>query len=211
MGAVSSTNAPPDVKAASQARGLVVGGYSTAAVGLLAFLTINGASGTSTAATIGTALLIAIGLLLPAAGMLLLRRGLGPAKGATRYGFAMQAFGLAGLLFGVVLLVVVPSLSGYFLSAAFVVTASVLAIAGAVLLRGHYIGTVASKARGGAYLILGTVLIFSGVGLIVGSDIAFEYLISQVENTINVDIGATVTACGCVLAAYSFFSLNSRS
>lgn len=27
------------------------------------------------------------------------------------------------------------------------------------------------------------------------------------ENTVYVDIGATVAACGCVLAAYAFFDL----
>ena len=120
----------------------------------------------------------------------------------------MQAFGLLGLLFGVVLIVVTSSLSGYLVSAVFVATAGVSAIAGAVLLRRHFISAIASNTRGVAYLIFGTALIFSGVGLIVGSNIAFEYLISQVENTIYVDIGATVSACGCVLAAYSFFVLS---
>ena len=123
MGANSSTNSPTDMKTASKAWGLVVAGYSTAAMALVAFLTINGASGIPTAATIGTAFLVAIGLLLPAAGMLQLRRGLGPIKRAARYGFAMQAFGLLGLLFGAVLVVVASSLSGYLLSAVFVVTA----------------------------------------------------------------------------------------
>lgn len=178
----------------------------------MAFLTINGASGIPTAATIGTAVLVVIGLLLPAAGMLLLRRGLGAIKSAARYGFAMQALGLLGLLFGVVLVVAASSLSGYFVSAVFVVTTGVLAIAGAVLLRGHYMFASSSNtSRAVAYLIFGTALIFSGVGLIVGSNIAFEYLISQVENTIYVDIGATVSACGCILAAYSFFALHNRS
>ena len=90
-------------------------------------------------------------------------------------------------------------------------TSGVLAIAGAVFLRGQFTRAIASNTNGVAYLILGTALIFSGVGLIVGSNIAFEYLISQVENTIYVDIGATVSACGCVLAAYSFFVLHNRS
>jgi hypothetical protein len=210
MVAISSMNSPLDVKTASKAGGLVVAGYSTAALALVAFLTINGASGIPPAATIGTAGLVAIGLLLPAAGMLQLRRGLGPIKSAARYGFAMQAFGLLGLLFGVVLVVVASSLSGYLVSAVFVVTAGVSTIAGAVLLRGHY-SAIASNTRGVAYLIFGTALIFSGAGLIVGSNIAFEYLISQMENTIYVDIGATVSACGCVLAAYSFFVLHDRS
>src|SRR5271157_5840447 len=139
MGAVSSTNAPHDGKTAAKAWGLVDAGYSTATGALVAFLTINGASGIPTATTIFTAVLVVIGLLLPAAGMLLLRRGISAIKSATRYGFAMQAFGLLGLLFGVVLVVSVSSLSGFLLSAVFVVTAGGLAIAGAVLLRGQYI------------------------------------------------------------------------
>jgi hypothetical protein len=208
MGAVSSTNSPHDGKTSSKAWGLVVAGYSTATGALVAFLTINGASGIPTATTIFTAVLVVIGLLLPAAGMLLLRRGISTIKSAARYGFAMQAFGLLGLLFGVVLVVSVSSLSGFLLSAVFVVTAGVLAIAGAVLLRGQYISAEVSNTRGAAYLIFGTVLIFSGVGLIVGSNIAFEYWISQVENTVYVDIGATISACGCVLSAYSFFVLH---
>ena len=77
MGVISPTNSPTDVKAAPKAWGLVVAGYSTAAMGLVAFLTINGASGIPTAVTIGTAVLVGIGLLLPTAGMLQLRRGLG--------------------------------------------------------------------------------------------------------------------------------------
>ena len=206
----SLTRSPSDVKTPPKAWRLVVAGYSTAAVALVTFLTINGASGIPSAATIGTAGLVAIGFLLPVTGMLLLRRDLGSIKSAARYGFAMQAFGLLGLLIGVVLVVAIASLTGYLLSAVFVATAGVLAIAGAVLLRGHY-STTAPNSRGVTYLIFGTALVFSGAGLIVGSNIAFEYLISQVQNTVYVDLGATVSACGCVLAAYSFFVLHSRS
>jgi small basic protein len=211
MAAVSSMNSPPEVKTASKAWSLIVAGYSTAAVGLVAFLTFNGASGTPVAATIGTAGSVVIGFLLLITGMLQPRRALGPTKSAARSGFAMQAFGLLGLLLGVVLVVAVPSLSSYFLSAAFVVISAVLAIAGALFLRGHYANTTQSNTRIASYMILGTALIFLGAGLIVGSNIAYEYLISQVENTVYVDIGATVSACGCVLAAYSFFVSRSRS
>ncbi len=119
----------------------------------------------------------------------------------------MQAFGLIGLLFGVVLVVVVSSLSGYLLSAVFVAMAGVLAIAGATLLRGHF----ASNNESVACLIFGTALIFTGVGIIVASNIAFEYLISQLENTIYIDIGATISACGCILSAYSFYDLHNRN
>jgi len=210
MGATPSTNPPPGAETASKAWGLVVAGYSMGAVALVAFLTINGASGISAAATIGTAGLVAIGLLLPAAGLLQLRRGIDSSQRAARYGFAMQGLGLIGLLLGVVIVVATSSVSGYLVSAVLVVIAGVSAIAGAVLLRAHYISAVASNTRGAVYLILGTGLIFSGVGLVVASNIAFEYLISQVQETVFVDVGATVSACGCVLAAYSFFGLNSR-
>ncbi len=205
MGAKSPTKSKPDAKKASKAWVLIVAGYSTAAVALVAFLTINGASGIPTAATIGTAALIAIGLLLPAAGMLQLWRGLDPTKRAEKYGFSMQAFGLITLFFGTLLIVALSTLTAYLISAALVTTAGVSAIAGAVFLHKHFTKTNVSNPGGAAFLILGTVLIFSGVGAIVGSNIAFEYLISQVQNTVYVDTGAAVSACGFVFAAYSFY------
>ena len=191
---------------ASKAWRLVVAGYSTAAVALVLFLTINGASGIPTVAIVGTALLIVIGLLLPTAGLLQSRRSLGPIKSSARHGFVMQVFGLIGLLFGVVLVAFISSLSGYFISAVLVALSSVLAIAGATLLRRHF----ASNNRSAAFLIFGTALIFSGVGLIVASNIAFEYLISQLQNTVYVDIGATVSSYGCVIAAYSYLKLATK-
>jgi hypothetical protein len=198
------------VKTSSKAWGIVVTGYSTAAVALVAFLTINGVSGIPTAAIIGTGILIAIGLLLPIAGMLQLRKGLGSIKSAGRYGFAMQAFGLLGLLFAVVLVVGFSSLTGYLISALFVTTAGVSSISGAVLLRAYFINSTKLNAKGVLCLIFGTGLIFSGVALIVGSNIAFQYFISQLENTVYVDIGATISSCGCVLTAYSFYVLYNR-
>jgi len=187
----------------------VVAGYSTAAAALVAFLTINGASGIPTAATIGTAVLLAIGLLLPAAGVLQLRSGQGPTAGGARLGYPLQALGLVGLLFGLVLIVVTATLSGYLVGAVLIATSGVLAMSGAVLLRGYYVAT-AADAGGVACLMSGTALIFSGAGAVVGSNIAFEYLISQVQNTVCVDAGATVSACGCVLLAYAFFVLHNR-
>jgi len=195
--------------ASPKAKGLVVAGYSTAAAALVAFLTINGASGIPTAATIGTAVLIATGLLMPAAGMIQLRRRLGPIEGAARLGYAAQALGLVGLLFGVVLIVATSSLPGDLVGAFSIVAAGALSIVGALLLRRYYLSATAN-AGGVAFLMLGTLVIFSGVGLIVGSNVAFWYLISQVQNTVYVDIGATITACGCVIEAYSFRVLHDR-
>jgi hypothetical protein len=119
----------------------------------------------------------------------------------------MQAFGLLGLLFGVVIVVAAPSFSSYIIGAVFVITASVSAIGGAILSRVHFMSVSSSNNLAVWYLILGTTLIFSGVGLIVASNIGLEFFVSSVENTIYVDIGAAVSACGSVLAAYSFFSL----
>ncbi len=210
MGALSSPDPPANLTSAPKAGRLVVAGYSTAAVALVAFLTINGASGIPEAATLGAAGLLVVGLLLPAAGMLQLRRRPGATERAARFGYSAQAIGLVGLLLGLVLIVVTATLSGYLIGAVFIVTAGVSALAGAVSLRRHYSAIVA-KAEGVSWLILGTALLFAGAGVVVGSNIAFEYLLSQVQNTIYVDVGATIAACGCVVAAYSFLVLRVRS
>ena len=207
MGEKSSANSSINEKPASNTWRLVVTGYSMLAVALAVFLTINGASGIPSAAPIVTAGLMLIGFLLSAVGMLKLRSAISSIRNAGRYGFALQVFGLLSLLIGVVLVVAVSSLSGYLLSAIFVVLAGVFAISGAVLLHRYF----ASNVKGAIFLVFGTALIYSGVALIVASNIAFEYLISQVQNTIYVDIGATISACGCILSAYSFFVIHNRS
>jgi uncharacterized membrane protein YidH (DUF202 family) len=208
-GEIHSTKSPVDVKS-SKAWSLLVMGYSVGTVALVVFLTINGASGIPTMAMIITAVLVAIGLFLPAAGMLRLRRIVDPAQRAARNGFAMQALGLIGLFFGVALVVAVSSLSGYFASAVIVVTMGALALLGGVFLTRHHTSFGASSARVVVCLVLGMALLFLGTGLIAGSNIAYQYVISQVENTIYVDIGATVSACGCVIAAYSSFVLRNH-
>jgi len=207
MRGISPTDSTTDVKS-SKVWGLVVAGYSTAVAGLIAFLTINGASGTPTSAVIGTAGLLTMGLLLPAAGMLLLRRSVNSNRGAAKLGFTTLGFGLIGLYLGVVLVYFESSLSGLLVSAFLLVASSALAMVGAIFLRRLYISTGGSKTKGVGYLILGTALLFSGVGLIVGSKIAFFYLIPQLESIVYMDVGATVSAYGCVLAAYSFFVLH---
>jgi hypothetical protein len=211
MSRMSTKISPFAVRTTSKVWSLIVLGYSIEFVALVAFLTINGASGIPTAATIATVILIVAGLLLPASGMLLLRRSIDPAKKAARNGLALQGFGLIGLLIGVVIAYTASALTGFFVSLLFIIMSGASALAGVIFMRRHYVSIGVSNVRNIRWLVLGTVLIFSGVGLIAGSNIAFEYyVLSQVENTVFVDIGATVTAWGCVLAAYSFFVLHNR-
>ena len=191
---------------------MVVAGYATATFGLIAYLTINGVSGIPTVAAIGTAGLVAIGLLLPAGGMLQLRRTVNQRHRAARYGLAMQGLGLVGLLFGVVSLPISSSLSPLFvISAVFIVSSGASALVGALLLRSDYADIGASNNRGAGYLILGTTLIYSGVALILGSNVASYFFLQKVGNTAWTDAGAAVSACGSVIAAYSFFVLHTRS
>lgn len=161
-------------------------GYATLAIVLLAVLTLNGATGLPAAATIVTSVLFCAGLLLAAAGMLRVSRG---------RGVLLQSAGLIGLLPALVLLQFASSVSGYVVAAAVITLSAVVGCAGAVLLRTPS-------------LILGTALVFLGAGVVAASDIAGQFLISSLQNTVLVDIGATVSACGCVLAAYSFFVLR---
>jgi hypothetical protein len=203
MEAIASANHP--VNAKTTACNLVAAGYATATIGLVALLTTNGASGIPTAATIATGGLIVIGLLLPAAGMLQLRRAVNHNRRAARYGLAMQGLGLIGLLLGVVPVVVSPSLPLLPVSAVLIVISAALGLVGAFLLRGHYANIGASNRSGIEYLIPGTALIFGGVGVILWSNVAFYFLLSDLGNTVFTDVGAAISACGSVIAAYAFF------
>lgn len=175
----------------------VIVGYAMATIGLLVVLTTNGASATPTAVTISTSLVISVGILLPAAGMLQQRRAVDRDRGAARRGLAMQGFGLVGLLFGVLLLSVSSVLPVLFASAVLIVISGMLAIGGACLLRGP--------------LILGTALIFAGAAVIVSSEIAYCFLLSDLEATISEDVGTAVAACGCVVAGCSVFGRSPAS
>ena len=108
----------------SKSWAVVVTGYGILAAAMLAFLTSNGLSST-TAGTISTAVLLALGLLLPAAGMLELARRIDPPRRATRKGLVLQALSLIGLLIGLVLSFVASSTSGYLVSAVFIVLSGV--------------------------------------------------------------------------------------
>lgn len=203
MGAIPTAESTPAVKPALRGWSLIVAGYSVSAAGLVAFLTINGALVPGVATAVTSALVI-LGLVLPALGMLQMARGVDPVQRGTRRGLEMQAAGLIALLLGVVLIDVLSSFSGYVAGAGLVTMSWALALTGVAFFR-RYTGSV-------VILALGMILIFLGVELIAGSDIAMqEYWISQVEKTIYTDIGATVSACGCVVSAYFFFVLRGRS
>ncbi|MFI5420429.1 MAG: hypothetical protein ACHQ1H_05635 [Nitrososphaerales archaeon] len=197
--------------ASSKASDLVILGYSTGAGALVLFLTINGASGIPEVVSIVTACLIAIGLLVPAGGMLQMRRGIRPIQHDERNGFAMQGLGLIGLLLAVVLVVATSSLLGYLVSALIIAISGGSALLGAIFLKKYYKGIAALRNRDAWYFVLGTALIFSGVGLIAASNIAYQYFISQVENTVYVDVGATISACGWARAAHAYYTLRDRN
>jgi hypothetical protein len=94
---------------------------------------------------------------------------------------------------------VASSLSGHVVSAAFIVPAGISGLVGAVL--------VARETRF-RQLVIGAAPIAIGAALIPASDIAqFEYLMLSVDKNVYQDIGATIAACGCVVAASSFFAV----
>ena len=53
-------------------------------------------------------------------------------------------------------------------------------------------------------------LIFAGVALILGSNVAFYFVLSSVGNTAYCDVGATLSACGSVIASYAWFVMQAR-
>ena len=181
---------------------LVVAGYSILALAMVAFLTFNGVSAAA-AGTIGTAGLIGLGLVLPAAGMLELARRMGPSRGTARKGLVLQGLSVIGLLIGLVVSFVASSLSGHQVSAVFIVLSGVAGLVGAAFI---------SKEVGIRLLVVGAALIAVGAALIPASNIALvTYWILDTDKDIYQDIGATLAACGCVLIAYSFFVVPQRS
>jgi len=188
---------------------LIAAGYVVAAAGLVAFLTVNGIS-VPAPATAVTILLITLGLLLPPAGMFAFMRVLDRDKTAARNGLLLEGSGLIVLLLGVVLAVSLSSLAGYLVGATFIAGSTISSLLGAVLLRRKHSDIGLGGPREMNYLVLGTPLIFSGAAIIMASNIASFYFISQIQNTVYVDIGATVIAWGCVLGAYSFFVASHR-
>lgn len=188
-------------------------GYSILAVAMVAFLTINGVSDTAVG-TIGTSCLLGLGLLLPVAGMLELTKRISRARGASKKGLVLQSLSLFGILIGLVVSFVAGqvgptteaevamSISGHVIAGIFIVLAGTSGLVGAIYL---------SRSLGTTYLVVGAALIAIGAALIPVANIALRrYGISDLQNHIYQDIGATVAACGGVLAAYSFFVLRSR-
>jgi hypothetical protein len=188
--------------ALSRSWNLVVIGYSTLAAAMLAFVTINGES-SSAVGTIGTAGLLGFGLVLPAAGMLELARRLDPSNRRMRTGLALQGVCSGGLLLGLLVSFFASSLSGHVVSAAFIAFAGVSGLVAAILI---------SKEAGVPQLVVGAALIAIGAALIPASNIASQmYWVQDLEKNVYQDIGATVAACGCVVAAYSCFVMRKPS
>jgi hypothetical protein len=187
---------------ASRTWALVVTGYGILAVAMLAFLTINGISSTA-AGTAGTASLLVLGLVLPAAGMLELARHMDPPHGTARKGLVLQALSLIGLVIGFVLSFAASSTSGYLASAVFIVLSGASGLAGAIFI---------SQQAGARLLVAGAALIALGALLIPASNIALlAGWLLDLDKNIYEDIGAALAGCGCVVAAYSFFVLRSRA
>lgn len=195
------------VSAKASAWNLMVVGYTAATVGLLADLTTSGASETPAAVSIGTTALIGIGILLATAGMMQLRGAVARNRRSARRGLAMQSLGLIGLLLGALALQI-PAIPALLVSAGVVGIAGTLATVGGFRLRNHHSDIGAPSRSDAGYLALGTALLFIGVGVILASEIGFYFVLSDVTSAVITDAGLGVSACGCVLAAYSSFVIQ---
>ena len=187
---------------------MVGGGYAAATLGLLLDLPTIGSSGTSAVVTIGIGLLIAIGILLAAAGMLQLRRAVARGQVDARRGLGMQGLGLVLLLVGVLGLQISPALPVLLGVGIFVFAALALVMVGGWKVRRHYSILGVRKAKDVSYLVVGTALVFIGVFVILGSKIGYYFLFPDVTSTVVNDVGAAISASGCVVATYSSFLLR---
>jgi len=186
----------------SKSWALVVAGYAILTVAMLAFLTVNGVSATAVG-TIGTAGLIGLGLLLPAAGMLELARRMDPPQGTARKGLVLQSLSLIGLLIGFVVSFVASSFSGHLAAGVVIVLSGIAGLVGAIFI---------SKQARARQLVVAAALIAIGAALIPASNIALlAGWLLDIDKNIYQDIGATIAGCGSVVTAYSFFVLRSRS
>jgi hypothetical protein len=138
VNSASTTNPRHVVLPPRGALGVVTSGYAVEAMGLIALLTINGASLVPPPALIATIILIVAGFLLPTAGLLALRRGFDRTHPAVRNSFLLQGSGLVVLLLGVVVAVGLNSLSGFMIGTVFLVPSAASALMGAILLLKNY-------------------------------------------------------------------------
>lgn len=197
--------------ASTIALGVVAVGFAVETIAFVVFLTINGAPNVPQSISTFTALLIAVGLLLPASGLMLLRRdGLFPRQ--AKNGLALLAIGLTSLLVGVVLGVATSSLSGYLVATFILAGSTILTLLGTALLRNQFPGGNSSRIGTMDLLFIGMVLLFLGVALVVASSILLStYDVSQVQAIVCQDVGATISAFGCVVGAYSFTSIRKNT
>ena len=185
----------------SKSWALVVAGYSVLAVAMLAYLTVNGVSAPA-AGTGGTAILLVLGLLLPAWGMLELARRMDPLQAPAGKGLVLQSLSLTGFLIGFLVSFAASSLSGRLVSGVVIVLSGIAGLVGAIFI---------SKQARARQLVVAAALIAIGAVLIPASNIALlaDWLL-DIDKNIYEDIGATIAGCGSVVAAYSFFVLRSR-
>ncbi|HKW04622.1 MAG TPA: hypothetical protein VJN71_04920, partial [Nitrososphaerales archaeon] len=174
--------------------GILITGFALTGIVFLLFITINGASGIPAIVPILTAVLLAVGLGGSAAGFILLR-STHTLRGRTRKGSLMQAIGLVGLFFGVIVAASSNLIGPFLISAVVLVPSTALAITGSVL---EIEKSPESHARQGpnSYLLLvGMILLFFGTALIVAFNIfALTYYLSNVQAIIFENIGATISA-----------------
>jgi hypothetical protein len=191
---------------------LTVMGYSVAAVALVTFLTINGQPNIPQSTSLAILLLIAIGFLTPAAGLSFLGLRLRVPEISAKVGLFLQAIGLIGLFLGVVIAEVTASFAGFLVAAVVLALSGSTGLAGATFFKRHY-GTASSFRSGNAeFVSFGLKLLFLGVALILGSEIAYSLCyLSPIWNIVCQDIGATAGACGCVLSAYAFNDIREIS
>ena len=176
----------------SKSWALVVAGYSVLAVAMLAYLTVNGVSAPA-AGTGGTAILLVLGLLLPAWGMLELARRMDPLQAPAGKGLVLQSLSLTGFLIGFVVSFVASSLSGRLVSGVVIVLAGISGLVGAIFI---------SKQARARQLVVAAALIAIGAVLIPASNIAVsaDWLL-DIDKNIYEDIGATIAGCGSVVVS----------
>jgi hypothetical protein len=204
MKAMATERPIPSPSANTGACNQMVAGYAAATVGLLLDLATRGASGTPAWVGVGTAGLYGIGILVTAAGLAELRAGVDPKRRGARRGLALQALGLLGLLLGVLALKIADSIPMVlFVSAAFVVSSTGLALAGAFLMKNNRSDIGSASRSDAGFLLLGTALIFTGVLVILAVQIGYYFVFADVATTVLQDAGVAVAACGCVVAAYA--------